>query len=166
MRIRNVAGLLAVAGSLMIGACTPANGNGVEGPTTTSTTTTVPGQSTTIVYGGPRGNCDSEQVLVGARVKPCQGLANDTTSVIVSSKVVDLTCVNFAGYYPITSVVGTARQGTGPAVALTPMLTTPGSPTFDTGFDVDDGPITVTITNLVVNTSGGLVCGWFGIRAD
>ena len=177
MRIRRISAVVAMAaGGLLIGACGPATGNGggvtttttstTTTSTTTTTTTVVPGQATTIVYNGPRGNCDREQVLVGVRVKPCQGLANGTTSVIVSSKVFEATCVDFAGFYPITSVVGTAKQGSAPAVALTPALTTPGSPTFETGFNIDNGPITVTITNLVVNTSGGIVCGWFGIRAD
>jgi hypothetical protein len=152
MRLTRIAAVsaLAIAASLT-GACVPEVPGG--------------GAATTIVYSGPRGNCDQEKVLTGARVRPCQGLANDTTSVIVSSKVLDPTCVDFYGYYPITDVQGTAQQGGGAPVPLTQTLTTPGSPAFDTGFDVDDGPITVTITKLTVDT-GHLVCGWFGVKAE
>lgn len=153
---------LIVAMSIAVGtlsACAPEWGGGGSG---TTTTTTIPGtpQTATVVYSGPRGNCDTEVVLVGARVRPCQGLANATTSVIVSSKVLDPWCAGFYGYYPITTVTGTAKQGatTKPLVQTD---TTPGTPTFDTGFSVDAGPITVAITSLVVDTSG-LSCGWFG----
>ena len=161
MKLRAMTGMLAVVSSgILMAACVPDGGPGSG--TTTTTTTTAPAQSTTIVYNGPRGNCDNEVVLVGARVRPCQGLANGTTSVIISSKVLDPICVDFFGYYPITNVVGTARQGAGAAVPLVQTDTTPGTPVFDTGFNVDNGPITVTITNLTVNTAGGIVCGWFG----
>lgn len=118
-------------------------------------------QTVNVTYSGPRGNCDNEVVKVGARVRPCQGLANDTVVVIISSKVLDATCVDFWGHYPITAVQGTASQNGGPAVALTQIDTTPGTPVYDTGFDVDDGPVTLKITKLSVDTSN-LVCGWFG----
>lgn len=162
MKLRATTGILAVVFSgFLVAACVPDGGSG-PGGTTTTTTTTAPGQATTIVYSGPRGNCDNEVVLVGARVRPCQGLANGTTSVIISSKVLDPICVDFFGYYPITNVTGTAKQGGGAAVPLVQTDTTPGTPVFNTGFNVDNGPITITITNLSVNTAGGIVCGWFG----
>jgi len=166
MKLRSISGALALAiATVLMASCVP-DGGGGSGTTTTSTTstttTTAPsGQSTTIVYNGPRGNCDQEVVLVGARVRPCQGLANGNTSVIVTSKVLDPICIDFYGYYPITNVTGTAKQGA-TTKALVQTDTTPGTPVFDTGFNVDNGPITVTITNLTVNTAGGLVCGWFG----
>lgn len=167
MRLRTAVALT-IAAFALTSACVPDGGTpGGTTTTTTSTTTTTttPTQSTTIVYNGPRGNCDAEVVLVGARVRPCQGLANGTTSVTISSKVLDPLCIDFYGYYPISNVTGTAKQGAGAAVPLTPALTTPGSPTFETSFNVDNGPITITITSLNVDTSN-LVCGWFGIRAD
>lgn len=144
-----------------LSACAPewsANGD----PTSTTTTTTpVASQSTSITYSGPRGNCDQERVLTGVRVRPCQGLANTTASVIVSSKVLDPWCIDFFAYYPIVGVVGTATQGavTKPLVQTD---TTPGSPAYDTGFDVTNGPIAVSITDLRVDLAGGLACGWFG----
>lgn len=162
MKRRASAGLLAIVMSgFLLAACVPDGGSGPGGTTSTTTTTVAPGQSTTVVYNGPRGNCDNEVVLVGARVRPCQGLANGTTSVIISSKVLDPICVDFFGYYPITNVTGTAKQGA-TTKNLVQTDTTPGTPVFDTGFNVDNGPITVTITNLTVNTAGGIVCGWFG----
>lgn len=163
MKVRSIGALVMIAvGSLVAAGCVPDGGSG-GGTTTTSTTTTTttPGQATTIVYSGPRGNCDAEVVLVGARIRPCQGLANTTTNVIVTSKVLDPLCVDFFAYYPITNVTGTAKQGA-TTKPLTQIDTTPGTPVFDTGLNVDNGPITVTITNLSVNTAGGLVCGWFG----
>lgn len=169
MKTRSITALIAFALALTAG-CVPDGGSPggttTTTSTTTTTTTTVPGgQTTTVVYSGPRGNCELEQVLVGARVRPCQGLANGTTSVIISSKVLDPLCVDFYGYYPITTVTGTAQQGSSGPVPLVQTDSTPGTPVFDTSFNVDNGPITVTITNLTVNTSN-LVCGWFGIRAD
>ena len=163
MKARRLSGVIALvlAGAAMATACVPDTGSG---GTTTTTTTTTPtsGQSTTIVYTGPKGNCDAETVLVGARVRACQGLANATTSVIVTSKVLDAQCVDFFGYYDITDVTGTASQGGGPAVPLVQTDTTPGTPVFDTTFNVVDGPITINITNLDVDIAGGLLCGWFG----
>ncbi|MFN8049828.1 MAG: hypothetical protein U0Q22_00110 [Acidimicrobiales bacterium] len=162
MKVRGFASMcaLALAAVVLLPACVPDAG-GPGGSTTTTTTTTVPGQTTTIVYSGPAGNCDLEKVLVGARVRPCQGLANATTQVIITSKVLDPICVDFYGYYPITAVAGTATQGAS-TVPLVQTDTTPGTPVFDTSFDVANGPITVKITNLSVDTAGGLVCGWFG----
>jgi hypothetical protein len=162
MKTRGMRGvILFVVAIALATACVPQGGGGSGTTTTTTTTTTVPGQSTTAVYPGPRGNCNVEVVIVGARIRPCQGLANGTTSVIISSKVLDPICVDFYAYYPISGVTGTAKQG-----AITKPLvqtdTTPGTPVFDTGFNVDNGTITVTITNINVNTAGGVVCGWFG----
>lgn len=150
---------LIVAITIVVGtvsACAPEGGSG-------SGTTTTPGsaQTTAFVYSGPRGNCDQEVVLVGARVRPCQGLANATASVIVNSKVLDPWCTDYYAYFPITTVTGTAKQGTTTKL-LMQTDTTPGTPAFDTGFSVDAGPISVNITNLTVNTPGGLVCGWPG----
>ena len=166
MTFRASIGAIALAAAVALtSACAPEWGSHGTGTTTTTTstttTTTVPGQSTSIVYNGPRGNCNDEKVLVGARVRPCQGLANTITTVTVSSKVLDPICTDFYAYYPITSVVGTAKQGA-TTHPLTPTETTPGSPAFSTGFNVDNGPVTVTITNLVVDTAHGLTCGWFG----
>ena len=119
------------------------------------------GQTTHFTYAGQKGSCDQEIVLVGARIRPCQGLGNTTTSVIVNSKVLDPWCTDFFAYYPVTKVTGAAQQGNATR-QLVQTDTTPGTPAFDTGFDVANGPIIVTITELSVNTAGGLECGWFG----
>jgi len=158
MKLRNAVAGLTIIATATLTACAPEWGSGTPTPPTTPGTS----QSTSFVYAGPRGTCDQEKVLVGARVRPCQGLANPTAKVIVTSKVLDPICVDFYGYYPITSVIGTAKQGSSAPRPLTQVDTTPGTPAFDTGFNVDDGPITVNITDLRVNTAGGLVCGWFG----
>ena len=156
---------LIVAVTLAVGvlsACAPdSGGSGPTTSTTTTTTTPISVQTTSFTYAGPRGNCDQETVLVGVRVRPCQGLANTTATVTVSSKVLDPWCIDFYAYYPIVGVTGTARQG----ITSKPLVqtdTTAGSPAFDTGFDVSNGPIRVDITNLSVNIAGGLACGWFG----
>lgn len=154
MKNRRAAGIVLALVVSFAAACVPDPGPG---------TPTNPGQNqtVTVTYDGPRGDCTDEVVKVGARVRPCQGLANGTVSVIVTSKVLDATCVDFFAYYPITEVVGTASQNGGPAVALTQIDTTPGTPVFDTGFNVDDGPVTIKLTKLSVDIAN-LTCGWFG----
>lgn len=153
---------LIVTVSLAVGllsACAPEWGGG-----SSPTTTLVPpstGQTTHFTYAGPKGSCDQEIVLVGARIRPCQGLGNTTTSVIVNSKVLDPWCTDFFAYYPVTKVTGAAQQGNATR-QLVQTDTTPGTPAFDTGFDVANGPIIVTITELSVDTADGLECGWFG----
>lgn len=144
----------------LLSACAPEWGGSGSG-TTTTTTPPSTGQTTHFTYAGPKGTCDQEVVLVGARVRPCQGLANATTSVIVSTKVLDPLCIDFFAHYPVTKVTGAAQQGNNTR-QLVQTDTTPGAPVFDTGFDIANGPIIVTITELSVNTAGGLVCGWFG----
>lgn len=143
-----------------VSACAPETGTGPTPPTAPPASN----QTVMFVYSGPRGNCDMEKVMVGAHIRPCQGLANGTASVIVNSKVLDPACVDFYGYYAVTTVTGAAQQGTS-TKQLVLTDNTPGTPVLDTGFNVDNGPITVTITNLTVDTST-LQCGWFGIRAD
>lgn len=159
MRIRAFAVLFAAV-TVLGGACVPDGGGGG----TTTTTTTAPPADITITYSGPRGNCDAETVVTGGRLRACQGLANATTSLTVSTKVLDPICVDFFAYYDVTSVVGTASQNGGPAQPLVAQLVTPGSPTFDTGFDVDDGPITIELSELEIDVAGGLRCGWFGLQ--
>lgn len=137
---------LLVAAALAGSACVPTPGGG---------------GGSTFTYSGPRGNCDNQKTLNGAKVQLCQGLANDTTSVIVKTKVQDPKCVDLYGYYPVTAVTGTATQGA-TTQALVQTLATPGEPVFDTGFNVDNGKITVKITKLTVDPT--LACGWFGLH--
>lgn len=155
MRIRRTASMVLALVLSFAAACVPDPGPGTPSDPSQN-------QTLTVTYDGPRGICEDEVVKVGARVRPCQGLANGTVSVIVNSKVLDPSCFDFFAYYPITAVVGTASQNGGPAVALVQTDSTPGTPVFDTGFDVDDGPVTIKITKLSVDTAN-LTCGWFGL---
>ena len=143
----------ALVGLLLVGAlagagCVPNPGGGSGG--------------TTISYNGPRGNCENSKTVNGAKVSLCQGLANGTTSVIVNTKVKDPACPDLLGYHAVGAVAGTATQGA-TTKALTQTLATPGEPVYDTGFNVDNGKITVKLTTLTV--ASALSCGWFGVHA-
>lgn len=111
-----------------------------------------------VTYLGPRGQCNEEADLSGitgvpSRLYPCQGLADATTLVSVNTRHLDVVaCPSGIAYYDVTGFTGMVEQnGASHAISMSGSFN--GLGYVDSGFNIDDDPITVSLTSVSIGTT-------------